>query len=76
MDVGNPDAMSLTAGITSDWVRAILKGTPLLAPGVEGINGLELANAMYLLTWLDNWVQIPVDEELYFGKLQEKISNH
>lgn len=63
------------AGITSDWVRAILKGTSLLAPGVEGINGLELSNAMYLSTWIDNWVKIPVDEELFFEKLQDKISN-
>ena len=27
-------------GITKDFVNAILKGTPLLAPGDEGINGL------------------------------------
>ncbi len=62
------------AGITGDWVRAVLKGTPLLAPGIEGIHSLELANAMVLSTWLDNWVKIPVDEELYFEKLQEKIA--
>jgi hypothetical protein len=28
----------------------------------EGINGLTLVNAMYLLTWLDTWVDIPFDE--------------
>jgi predicted dehydrogenase len=61
------------AGITANWVDAILKGTPLLAPGVEGIRGLELSNAMYLSTWLDDWVEIPVDEDLFYSKLQEMI---
>ncbi|MGE5558020.1 MAG: Gfo/Idh/MocA family protein [Bacillota bacterium] len=62
-------------GITSNWADAIRKGTPLLAPGTEGINGVELANAMLLSAWTDNWVDIPVDEDLYYQKLQEKITS-
>ncbi len=60
-------------GITRDWVRAIREGTPLIAPGVEGIRGVELANAMLLSAWTDGWVDIPVDENLYYEKLQERI---
>lgn len=60
-------------GITANWVQAILKGTPLLAPGQEGINGLQISNAMHLSAWTDAWVDIPVDEELYYAKLNEKI---
>ncbi|GMA61128.1 Gfo/Idh/MocA family oxidoreductase [Alicyclobacillus fastidiosus] len=60
-------------GITENWVSAILHGTPLLAPGEEGIRGLQLSNAMHLSAWLDNWVEIPLDEELYLEKLNEKI---
>ena len=60
-------------GITRDWVDAILNGTPLIAPGVEGIRGVELANAMLLSAWQDDWVDIPVNEELYYKKLQERI---
>ena len=60
-------------GITRDWVRAILEGTPLIAPGVEGIRGVELANAMLLSAWQDDWVDIPVDEALYYEKLQERV---
>ncbi len=60
-------------GITRDWVRAIREGTPLIAPGVEGIRGVELANAMLLSAWMDGWVDIPVDENLYYEKLQERI---
>ena len=61
------------AGITANWVDAILYGTPLLSPGIEGINGLEISNAIYLSTWIDSWVNIPVDDNLYYQKLQEKI---
>ncbi|MCY4545166.1 MAG: Gfo/Idh/MocA family oxidoreductase [Gemmatimonadetes bacterium] len=60
-------------GITRDWVRAIREGTPLIAPGVEGIRGVELANAMLLSAWMDGWVDIPVDVNLYYEKLQERI---
>jgi predicted dehydrogenase len=62
-------------GITENWVQAILKGTPLLAPGVEGINGLQLSNAMHLSAWTDSWIDIPVNEDLFYEKLQEKIQN-
>jgi len=62
-------------GIINNWCDAILNGSPLLAPGVEGIRGVELANAMLLSSWLDDWVDIPVDRDLYFEKLQEKIQN-
>ena len=62
-------------GIINNWCDAILNDNPLLAPGVEGIYGVELANAMLLSSWLDDWVDIPVDRDLYFEKLQEKIRN-
>lgn len=62
-------------GITADWVQAVLKGTPLLAPGEEGINGLLISNAIYLSAWTDNWVNLPFDEDLFYEKLMEKIRN-
>lgn len=62
-------------GITENWVQGILKGTPLLAPGTEGINGLQISNAMHLSAWTDSWVEIPVDEDLFYEKLQEKIAS-
>jgi len=62
-------------GITTNWVNAILKGTPLLAPGVEGIYGLTISNAMHLSSWLDDWVEIPFDEDLFYQKLKERIDS-
>jgi predicted dehydrogenase len=60
-------------GITTNWVNAILNGTDLLAPGEEGIKGLEISNAMHLSAWTDNWVELPINEDLYYSALQDKI---
>ena len=62
-------------GIMQNWIDAIVKGTPLLAPGEEGIKGLELSNAMYLSTWLQRPVDLPIDADLFYEKLQEQIDN-
>ena len=62
-------------GITKNWVQAIRQGTPLLSSGDEGICGVELANAMMLSTWTDNWVDIPVDEERFYEELQKRVAH-
>lgn len=62
-------------GIISNFCNAILHGEPLIAPGAEGIRGLEISNAIHLSSWEDGgWVDVPVDENLFYGKLQEKIA--
>ena len=61
-------------GITRNWVQGIRQGTPLLAKGTEGIRGVELANAMLLSTWTDDWVDIPVDEDLFYEELQKRVA--
>lgn len=62
-------------GITRDFVNAIINGTKLLAPGIEGINGLQISNAMHLSAWTDDWVDLPIDEDLYYEILQKKIKS-
>ncbi|MGZ9586194.1 Gfo/Idh/MocA family protein [Paenibacillus marinisediminis] len=59
-------------GIMNNFVDAILHGTELIAPGNEGIHGLTLSNAMHLSTWTDNWVELPLDEELFLSELQAR----
>ncbi len=60
--------------ITRNFTAAILHGEPLIAPGLEGIRGLTLSNAMHLSTWTDDWVELPLDEQRYFALLQERIA--
>ena len=60
--------------IFRNFSRAVLFGEALLAPGIEGINGLMLSNAVYLSAWLDREIQLPVDEELYLEELNKRIA--
>ncbi len=60
--------------ITQNWVDAIIHGCALIAPGEEGIAGLEISNAMHLSAWLNDWVSIPVDEDVYWTELQKRIA--
>ncbi|MCA0757490.1 Gfo/Idh/MocA family oxidoreductase [Paenibacillus sp. N4] len=62
-------------GITQNFVNAILHNEPLIAPGEEGIKGLMLSNAMLLSTWTDNWVDLPIDEDLFYEQLQKRIES-
>ena len=63
-------------GVMKGFVQAIRKGDPslLVARGQEGIRNVELANAMLLSTWIDGWVDVPVDEELFLKHLNERIA--
>lgn len=61
-------------GIMKNFVDAIIDGTPLLAPATEGINSVELANAMLLSSFKNETVLLPLDSARYESFLQHKIS--
>lgn len=63
-------------GIMKDFSSAVLHGTPLLAPGEEGVKGLTISNAIHLSGWTGKTVDVknfPHDE--FYNLLQEKIKN-
>lgn len=60
--------------VTQNFVAAIRTGAPLIAPGPEGIRVTQLANAIYLSSWLDRTVAFPVDEDLYHAELRKRIA--
>ena len=51
--------------ILNNFADAILDGAPLIAPGEEGLNSLNLSNAAYLSSWTDDWAEIPVAAERF-----------
>ncbi|QGQ45092.1 Gfo/Idh/MocA family protein [Metabacillus sediminilitoris] len=59
--------------VLENFAANILDGTPLIAPGSDGIHGVALANAIHLSSWLGKEVELPIDEELYFAELSKKI---
>jgi predicted dehydrogenase len=61
------------ATIMQNFVDAILDGSPLVVPGAEGINSVEIANAALYSTWTDNTVELPLDSAAYEAALQQHI---
>lgn len=62
------------AGVLENFAANILDGTPLLAPGSDGINGVRLANAIHLSSWTGKEVPLEFDEEEYLRELNKRIS--
>ncbi len=62
-------------GVLNAFAGAILHGTPLIAGGEEGINGLTLSNAMHLSQWLDKPIALPLDEDLFYEELQKRVAS-
>ncbi len=62
-------------GVLNAWSGAILEGTPLIAEGAEGINGLTLSNAMHLSSFLNKKIELPFDDELYYDELMKRVKN-
>ncbi|QGH33821.1 gfo/Idh/MocA family oxidoreductase [Gracilibacillus salitolerans] len=58
--------------VLENFAANILDGTPLIAPGSDGINGVELANAMHLSSWLNKEISLPIDENLYIEELNKR----
>lgn len=63
-------------GILQNYTDAILYGTPLLAPGYDGIKGLSISNAMHLSDWTGHQtIKLDeLDEDLFYELLQKHIA--
>ena len=53
----------------------ILYGTPLIAEGAEGINGLMISNAAHLSSWTNETVTLPIDEDKFYDLLMKKVAS-
>ena len=61
--------------ILQNFVDNVLDQTPLLAPAIEGIHSVELANAMLLSTFENQSVSMPLDGDQYWRHLEQRIAN-
>lgn len=74
-EVETDGANTQHAGVMNAFAAAILRGTPLVADGREGINGLTVSNAMHLSAWTDKTVVLgEMDHELYFSELMKRAA--
>ncbi len=61
------------AEVLQNFIDAILDGAPLIAPAADGINGVELANAMLYSTWTNKTVELPLNGQSYARLLKQHI---
>ena len=61
------------AGVLENFAASILDGTPLLAPGSDGITGVRLANAIHLSSWTGTEVSLDFDEDEFLAELNSRI---
>ncbi|MBQ2957334.1 MAG: Gfo/Idh/MocA family oxidoreductase [Clostridia bacterium] len=72
--IENTDGWGVQHGqVLTNFAAKVLGEAELLAPGTDGINGVQLANAILLSSWLGKEVDVPVDEEIYIAELNKKI---
>ncbi|WP_171632199.1 Gfo/Idh/MocA family protein [Paenibacillus plantarum] len=59
--------------VLENFAANVLDGTPLIAPGSDGIYGVRLANAIHLSSWLGKEIELPFDEDLFLQELNKKV---
>ncbi len=57
--------------MTQNFINAILKNEPLIAPGSDGEKGLEIGNAMLLSGVTRQPVDLPIDGDAYEALIKE-----
>ncbi len=62
-------------GVLNAFSDHILYGTPLVAEGIEGINGLMISNAAHLSSWTNETVSLPIDEDKFYSLLKDKAAS-
>jgi predicted dehydrogenase len=75
--VGKSPHAELARNMCENFVRAILIGEPLIAPGEEGTKGLEIGNAMLMSGITRTPVELPLDGdafEAFLADLTKKYS--
>ena len=60
--------------LIQNFVDAILDGTPLIAPGAEGMGSVELANVLLYSSLINQSIDLPMDSQAWENKLNELIA--
>lgn len=74
VDIPFENAVVPHAIIIQNFVNAILDGEPLIVPGAEGMNSVELANVMVYSSLLHQTVELPMDGLAWENKLNQLIA--
>jgi predicted dehydrogenase len=74
IDISVTDPEDGRTEIIKNFANAIQNGEKLIAPAAQGINSVELANAILYSSLTQKPVELPLDAQAYETKLQELIN--
>ena len=60
-------------GVLNAFAAHLLRGEPLVAGAVDGLNAIRLSNAIHLSSWTGERVAVPVDEDRFEEMLAERV---
>lgn len=69
------DSGTAHVGILQNFTNHILFGEELISKGEEGIFGLTISNAAFLSDWTGKEITLPMDEDLFYELLSERIKH-
>ena len=75
IEIEIPEGRENHIKVTQNNVNNILTKEPLIAEAYDGIKSLSISNAIYLSTWLDTWVNLPIDGDLFLAELKKRIAS-
>ena len=61
--------------LMQNFVDSILDGTPLIAPGAEGMGSVELANVLLYSSLINQGIELPMDSAAWEKKLNQLIAD-
>ena len=61
-------------GVLENFAQAIRGEAELIAPAAEGLNSVELANAILYSSWRDRPVSLPISARGYANQLRKRIA--
>ncbi|MBD5778504.1 Gfo/Idh/MocA family oxidoreductase [Pelagicoccus sp. NFK12] len=74
VEIPFPNTGEQHLGVLKNFAKAILDGELLIAPAAEGMNSVELANAMLLSAAEGGEVSLPMDSSRYEALLKSRIA--
>ncbi len=75
VDIPFDSAANAHATLMQNFVDAILDGTPLIAPGYEGMGSVELANVLLYSSLINETIELPMDSKAWENQLNKLIAN-
>jgi predicted dehydrogenase len=75
IDITPTDSVNQHAIVINNFVQAVLNGEALIAPAIQGIDSLSIANAILWSAWSGQQISFPLNADGYQAALDEKLSH-